>query len=383
MSRRRFVQQAVTALAGGSLLAACGKAQEAAPAASDNASLPRATSTDLPVLKWRLASSYPKSLDTIFGAAQVMADRVAAATDGRFQIEVFGGGELMPGGQVMDAVQKGSVPIGHTTSYYYVGKDPAFAFETAMPFGMNSRQHTAWMLHGGGLQLTRELLAEYNVYNIPCGNTGAQMGGWFRKEINTLDDLKGLKLRIGGLAGQVMQRLGVLPQQIPGNDLYPALEKGAIDAAEWVSPYDDEKFGFQKIAKYYYTPAWWEGGAQLSMYVNMDEWKALPPAYQTILEDACAYAHISMQASYDAHNMAALKRLVGAGVELRFFPKAMMEAAQRETFALYEELAAKYPRFARIYGPWRKFRDEQMLWFGVVERPYDNFVGATASALPK
>ncbi|HTJ97085.1 MAG TPA: TRAP transporter substrate-binding protein [Rhodocyclaceae bacterium] len=375
MSRRRFVQQAVTALAGSSVLAACGK-----PVKADVAAV---KSAELPVIKWRLASSYPKSLDTIFGAAKIVAERVALATDGRFQIEVFAGGELMPGNQVMDAVQKGTVPIGHTTSYYYVGKDPAFAFDTAMPFGMNSRQHAAWMWHGGGMQLVRDLLGEYNIHPIPCGNTGAQMGGWYRKEINSLADLKGLKLRIGGLAGQVMQRLGVLPQQIPGNDLYPALEKGAIDAAEWVGPYDDEKFGFQKIAKYYYTPAWWEGGAQLSMFINQDEWKKLPPSYQAILEDACAYAHTNMQAAYDAKNLAALKRLIGSGVELRFFPKEMMEAAQHEAFALYAELAAKNPRFARIYVPWRKFRDEQMLWFGVAERPYDNFVGATASALAK
>ena len=379
MSRRRFVQHAVTALAGGTVLAACGK-QEAAPAPTPTAAAPGG---DLPIVKWRLASSFPKSIDTIYNTSRLMAERVAAATDGRFQIEVFAAGELMPGNQVMDAVQQGNIPIGHTCGYYYVGKDPALAFDTAVPFGMNSRQHAAWVWQGGGLELLRGLFGEFNIYNIPCGNTGAQMGGWYRKEINTLDDLKGLKLRIGGLAGQVMQRLGVVPQQIPGSDLYPALEKGAIDAAEWVSPYDDEKFGFEKVAKYYYAPAWWEGGAQLSMFVNQDEWKKLPSSYQAILEDACAHANTVMQAAYDAKNLGALKRLVGAGAELRYFPKAMMEAAQRETFQLYEELAAKHPRFARIYTPWRKFRDEQMLWFGVSDRPYDNFVGATASALAK
>ena len=379
MSRRRFVQHAVTALAGGTVLAACGK-QEAAPAPTSTAAAPGG---DLPVVKWRLASSFPKSIDTIYNTSRLMAERVSAATDGRFQIEVFAAGELMPGNQVMDAVQQGNIPIGHTCGYYYVGKDPALAFDTAVPFGMNSRQHAAWVWQGGGLELLRGLFGEFNIYNIPCGNTGAQMGGWYRKEINTLDDLKGLKLRIGGLAGQVMQRLGVVPQQIPGSDLYPALEKGAIDAAEWVSPYDDEKFGFEKVAKYYYAPAWWEGGAQLSMFINQDEWKKLPASYQTILEDACAHANTVMQAAYDAKNLGALKRLVGAGAELRYFPKEMMEAAQRETFQLYEELAAKHPRFARIYGPWRKFRDEQMLWFGVSDRPYDNFVGATASALAK
>jgi TRAP-type mannitol/chloroaromatic compound transport system substrate-binding protein len=381
MSRRRFVQHAVTALAGGGVLAACGKQEAPTPAAATDASA--APVVEQPVIKWRLASSFPKSIDTIFNTSKIVAERVAVATDGRFQIEVFAGGELMPGNQVMDAVQKGTVPIGHTASYYFVGKDPALAFDTAIPFGMNSRQHAAWIWQGGGMQLIRDLFSEFNIHTIPCGNTGAQMGGWFRKEINTLADLKGLKLRIGGLAGQVMQRLGVVPQQIPGSDLYPALEKGAIDAAEWVAPYDDEKFGFQKVAKYYYAPAWWEGGAQLSMYVNKDEWTKLPKSYQTILEDACAYADTLMQAAYDAKNLAALKRLVGAGAELRFFSKEIMAAAQHETFALYEELAAKHPRFARIYGPWRKFRDEQMLWFGVAERPYDNFVGASASALAK
>lgn len=380
MSRRRFVQHAVTALAGGGVLAACGKTEAPAPAAAP-AAPPGAAA--LPEIRWRLASSFPKSIDTIYNTSRLMAERVAAATDGRFQIEVFAAGELMPGNQVMDAVQQGNIPIGHTCGYYYVGKDPALAFDTAVPFGLNSRQHAAWVWQGGGLELLRDLFGEFNIYNIPCGNTGAQMGGWYRKEINTLDDLKGLKLRIGGLAGQVMQRLGVVPQQIPGSDLYPALEKGAIDAAEWVSPYDDEKFGFEKVAKYYYAPAWWEGGAQLSMFVNQDEWKKLPPSYQAILEDACAHANTVMQAAYDAKNLGALKRLVGAGAELRYFPKAMMEAAQRETFLLYEELSAKHPRFARIYGPWRKFRDEQMLWFGVSDRPYDNFVGATASALAK
>ena len=375
MSRRRFVRHAVTALAGGGVLAACGRQE--APAAT------AAAAGELPVVKWRLASSFPKSIDTIYSTSRLVAERVFAATDGRFQIEVFAAGELMPGNQVMDAVQQGNIPIGHTCGYYYVGKDPALAFDTAVPFGMNSRQHAAWLWQGGGLELLRGMFDEFNIYTIPCGNTGAQMGGWYRKEIKTLDDLKGLKLRIGGLAGQVMQRLGVVPQQIPGSDLYPALEKGAIDAAEWVSPYDDEKFGFEKVAKYYYAPAWWEGGAQLSMFVNQDEWKKLPPSYQTILEDACAHANTVMQAAYDAKNLGALKRLIGGGAELRYFPREMMEAAQRETFLLYEELVAKHPRFARIYAPWRKFRDEQMLWFGVSDRPYDNFVGATASALAK
>jgi TRAP-type C4-dicarboxylate transport system substrate-binding protein len=222
--------------------------------------------------------------------AEYLAKRVAEATDNKFQIRVFAGGEIVPALQVLDAVQNNTVELGHTASYYYVGKDPTFSFDCTIPFGMNTRQMNAWMMHGGGLQLMRELFKDYNVYNIPAGNTGAQMGGWYRKEIKTVADLNGLKFRIAGLAGAILTKLGVVPQVIPGGDIYPALEKGTIDAAEWVGPYDDEKLGFYKVAKYYYYPGWWEGNAQLSLYVNIGQWESLPKAYQAILTAACAEA---------------------------------------------------------------------------------------------
>ncbi|NTV11301.1 MAG: twin-arginine translocation signal domain-containing protein, partial [Zoogloea sp.] len=238
MERRSFLKHAGAGLAAGAT---------AAPAFAQSA----------PTIKWRLASSFPKSLDTIYGAAEIVARRVATATGGKFQIQVFAGGEIVPGPGVLDAVKDGTVECGHTCSYYFVGKDPTFAFDTAMPFGLNSRQQTAWMLEGGGLELMREFMKGYNIVNFPGGNTGAQMGGWFRKEIKSLADLKGTKMRIAGIAGQVMARLGAVPQQIPGSDIYPALEKGTIDAAEWVGPYDDQKLGFNKVAKYYYYPGFW------------------------------------------------------------------------------------------------------------------------------
>src|SRR5262249_45131748 len=272
-----------------------------------------------PELKWRMASSFPKSLDTIFGAADVIASRVSAATDGKFQIRVFAAGEIVPGLQVLDAVQNGTIECGQSASYYYVGKDPTFAFDTAIPFGLNARQQNAWMYHGGGLDLMREFFKTYNIRQIPAGNTGAQMGGWFRKEIKTVDDLNGLKFRIGGFAGKVLTKLGVVPQQIPGGDIYPALEKGTIDAAEWVGPYDDVKLGFYKIAKYYYYPGWWEGGPQLSLYVNINQWEALPKSYQAILEAAAAEANGWMVAKYDTENMPALRKLVAGGTQLRPF----------------------------------------------------------------
>ena len=363
MQRRKFLTSAGLGLAGTGALALSGKALAQAPE-----------------VKWRLASSFPKSLDTIFGAVDTVAKRVAAATGGKFQIQTFAAGEIVPGPGVCDAVKDGTIQAGHTCSYYFVGKDPTFAIDTSIPFGLNSRQQTAWMLEGGGLQLFREFFKDYNIYNIPCGNTGAQMGGWYRKEIKTVADLKGLKFRVGGFTGQVLAKLGVVPQQIPGGDIYPALEKGTIDAAEWVGPYDDEKLGFNKVAKYYYYPGWWEGGPQVTMYINLGEWNKLPKEYQVILEDACLYAHAEMQAKYDVKNPAALKRLVAGGTQLRPFSNEVMAACYKAALELYEETSAKNPKFKKIYEPWKKFRDEQIEWFSVCEARFDSFVAATVRA---
>ena len=357
-----------------------GAAVGAAAMATLASSFPKPAIADSqPEVKWRLASSFPKSLDTIFGSADDIAKRVASATDGKFEIRTFAAGEIVPGLQVLDSVQNGTVECGHSASYYYVGKDPTFAFDTAIPFGLNTRQQNAWMYYGGGLELMREFFAGYNIYQMPAGNTGAQMGGWFRKEINTVDDLKGLKFRIGGFAGKVMAKLGVVTQQIAGGDIYPALEKGTIDAAEWVGPYDDEKLGFYKVAKYYYYPGWWEGGPQLSLYVNMDKWKSLPPAYQSVLEAAAAEANVRMVAKYDAQNMPALRRLVAGGTVLRPFTKEVMEASYTAAFQLYDETAASNAKFKKIYDAWKQYRDDEYLWFRVAENSFDNFVFAKSA----
>ena len=303
MDRRSFIKKAGL-MAGGasaSVIAAPAIAQEA------------------PEIKWRLTSSFPKALDTIFGAADVFAKSIAAATDGKFQIEVFAANEIVPGLKALDAVTDNTVELCHTASYYYWGKDPTFAFGTAVPFGLNTRQQNAWMYQGGGIDLMNEFYAKSGVYALPGGNTGAQMGGWYRKEINTVADLSGLKMRIGGFAGAVMAKLGVVAQQIAGGEIYPALEKGTIDAAEWVGPYDDEKLGFYKVAKYYYYPGWWEGCAMLHFMINAEKWNALPKTYQAIVTAAAAYASASMLARYDAQNPAALRRLVAGGAQLRPF----------------------------------------------------------------
>ena len=337
-----------------------------------------AVAQGLPEIKWRCASSFPKSLDTLFGAGEIVTKRVADLTENRFQIRLFAAGEIVPGLQVLDAVQNNTVETGHTVSYYYVGKDPTFAFDAGVPFGLTARQQNAWMYYGGGLELMREFLKAYNVVQFPAGNTGAQMGGWFRNEIKSLKDMEGLKFRIGGFAGQVMTKLGVVPQQLPGGDIYPALEKGTIDAAEWVGPYDDEKLGFYKVAKYYYYPGFWEGGPQLSFYVNSQQWAQLPKLYQDALTTACAEANVLTLAKYDAQNPPALKRLIANGTELRAFPKDVLEAAYKATFEVYNETAAKNAWFKRVLDAWMPFRQMEYEWFAVAEHSFDRFVLAQA-----
>jgi TRAP-type mannitol/chloroaromatic compound transport system substrate-binding protein len=352
--RRKFLTQAAAGLVG---------AAAAAPAIAQAQ----------PSVQWRLASSFPKSLDTVFYPAELITRRVAEITDNKFQIRVFAAGEVVPALQVLDAVQNGTVEAGHTAPYYYVGKDPAFAFGTNVPFGLNARQQNAWWYEGGGREIMAELYKDYGVVEFNAGNTGAQMGGWYRKEIRTIADLKGLKMRIAGIAGQVLVKLGVVPQQIPGGEIYQALERGTIDAAEWVGPYDDEKLGFNKVARYYYYPAWWEGGPQLSLMVNAKKFAELPKSYQAAIAAAAAESNVHMLARYDVRNTDALRKLVAGGAQLRAFPRAVMEACEKAAFELYQELSQKSKHWARIYPQWKKFRDDQYLWFRVAEFAFDSF----------
>jgi TRAP-type mannitol/chloroaromatic compound transport system substrate-binding protein len=327
-----------------------------------------------PEVRWRITSSFPKSLDTIYGASEVLAKLVSEATDGKFQIQVFAAGEIVPGLSAADAVQNGTVECCHTASYYYVGKDPTFAFATAIPFGMNSRQENAWFYHGGGQELLNEFYKKYNIYSLPGGNTGTQMGGWFRKEIKTVADLNGLKMRIGGLAGRVLQKLGSVPQQIAGGDIYPALEKGTIDAAEWVGPYDDEKLGFNKVAPFYYYPGWWEGGAALQFFINTAKWAELPKPYQAAFTSAAGYANVDMQAKYDARNPGAIKRLVQSGAQLRPFPQDVMDASQKASLELYAEIAKDNAEFKKILDPYMVFRNDGYLWLQISDFTFDNYM---------
>jgi TRAP-type mannitol/chloroaromatic compound transport system substrate-binding protein len=335
---------------------------------------------EAPSVKWRMSTSWPKSLDAMFGSADELCRRVSELTGGKFEIRAFAGGEIVPPAQNLDAVSEGTVECNHVLASAFFGKNTAFAFDTGLPFGMNARQHNAWVQYGGGGPLLKKLYAKYGVEDFICGNSAVQMGGWYRKEIKSLSDLQGLKMRVGGIGGMVMQKLGVLPQQIPSSDIYPSLEKGTIDAAEWIGPYDDEKLGLQKIANHYYAPGWWEGSASITCMVNQKVWAALPPLYQAAFECACNEQTLKMLANYDAKNPASLKRLIATGAKVKYFPREVMEAAWKASNELFAELAQSNPDFKEIWEPWSEFRKDEVSWFRVAESALDNF---TANAVGK
>jgi len=333
-----------------------------------------ASDTDTPEIRWRLASSYPRSLDVIYGSSEVMSKYVAAMTGNRFKIQVYPSGELVPALNVLDAVQNGTVAMGQTASYYFTGKNSALAFDTGVPFGLTARQQNAWLYAGGGKQLVDEVLSDFNILSFAGGNTGVQMGGWFRHQVNTLADLKGLKMRIPGVGGQVLSRMGVSVQLLSGSDVYPALERGAIDATEWVGPYDDEKLGFFRIAKNYYYPGFWEPGSNISFYINRDEWKKLPPNYQSILETAMQAANLWMTANSDAKNPPAMKRMTDKGVKLLRFSDDILKAAKKANDDYMNEESLKNPSYKKLYDSWKKFADEQKSWFKTAELSYLDFI---------
>jgi len=326
-----------------------------------------------PELKWRLTASWPKSLDTLYGGAEHFAKYVAEATDNKFQIQTFAAGEIVPGLQATDAVSSGTVEMCHTAAYYLWGKDPTFALSCAVPFGLNPRMQNAWWTEGGEA-LINAFYAKHNIVGLLAGNTGAQMGGWFRKELNTPDDLKGVKMRIAGFAGAVMAKVGVVPQQIAGGDIYPALEKGTIDAAEWVGPYDDEKLGFYKVAKFYYYPGWWEGGAMLHVHVNKAKWDELPATYKSILKSAAADANIFTLGRYDSQNPQALKRLVANGTQLRPFSEAILDICFKSANEVYADISGKNEEFKKIWDSIRAFRSDQYLWLQLADNTYDTYM---------
>jgi len=362
VKRQKFLQTAVTSIITSSALAACrttGTARQ---------------NTALPTLNWQMATSWPIVLDTIFGGAKIFAERVGAITGGKFKITPRPAGEVAPPLEVLNVVSQGAVPCGHTAAYYYVGRSPATAFGAALPFGLNAQQQNSWLYEGGGLKKLQDLYArKFGVIQFPAGNTGAQMGGWFRKEISQVSDLQGLKMRIPGLGGQVMGKLGVTVQTLAGGEIFQALQTGAIDAAESVGPYDDEKLGLQKVAKYYYYPGWWEPGPTLEVQINLHEWKKLPLEYQAAIQTAAFEANMLMLARYDARNNEALERLLKSGVVLRAYSNEILEAAEKASFELFDEFAVKDADFKSIFADWKQFRDRVSAWNNINEGSFSRY----------
>lgn len=378
MKRREFLRGAAVGAAGlsAAALAACAQSapEEGAQTTPEGQAQAPAQGAEMPSVEWRMTTSWPQSLDTIYGGAETVAARVDAMTNGRFRITPFAAGEIVPGLEVFDAVQQGTVEAGHTASYYYTGKNNIFQIATTMPFGLTAQQQNAWLYHGGGLEALAPVFEENGIIAFPAGNTGQQMGGWFRREINAASDLQGLRVRIPGFGGRVMERLGATTQTIPGGEIFLALERGAVDAAEWIGPYDDEILGLNGAADFYYYPGWWEPGPTLDAYVNIDQWNALPAEYQEIFKTACYEANINMLSKYEALNGAALQRMVEGGTQLTRYSDEILAAAQTAAFELYEEIAAAEPAFQEIYNGWLTFREQVYRWTNTNELTFLGFV---------
>lgn len=387
MKRREFLRGATAGVLGGlgMTLAACASAPPAAAPTSGSGEAAGAEPTaaqaqapaqgsSLPAVEWRMGTSWPVALDTIYGGATVLAERVSELTGGMFKITPFPAGELFPGTEVVQNVSQGTVESGHTALYYYVGLNPTWAIATTLPFGLTAQQQNAWLYHGGGNEALDKLAAQFDTVILPAGNTGAQMGGWFRREINAVSDLAGLKMRIPGLGGSVMERLGVVTQTLPGGEIFQALSTGAIDAAEWVGAYDDEKLGLPDAADYYYAPGWWEPGPSLHAVFGKSAWDSLPIEYQRILRVASWESNLNMLAKYDALNNDALNRIVANGKQLRVYSDEIMRAAQTAAFEIYAENSANTPIFKEIFEPWNAFRQRVQKWHQTNELPFNRFV---------
>ena len=356
----------------GSLLASGGVAFAACSREANDNSAPTPV-TDQPVVQWRMATSWPKSLDILFGGAESICQQVSAMTNGRFTITPYAAEEIVPSFGVLDAVSDGTVECGHSASYYYFEKNPALAFGSTVPFGLNADQQNAWLHYGGGLEAMQGIYKDYGVINFPAGNTGVQMGGWFRKEIESLQDLQGLKMRIPGLGGAVMKRLGVDVKVYSADKIVTALLNGEIDAVEWNNPYDDEIMGLSDAAPYYYYPGWWEPGATYELQINLSQWNQLPTKYQRILKTAAANTNIKMLAHYNASNGEALKRLQAKGISIRPFNPKIIQAAQEKTLEIFAEFQQQDPTFRTVYQSWNQFRQHIYEWHLENEMNYLDF----------
>jgi len=358
MERRSFLSRAGVG-------AGVGAALVAAPAITKAAS---------PAVRWRGMSGFPASLDTVFGTTQDAAKRVADTTQGRFQITVAPPGEIVPMLQAADAVGAGTIDCAHVFSGWYVGQDPTWTLGAAIPFGMNFRAHNAWWFDGGGQALFNAWLRPRGMAFILSGNTGTQMGGWFRREIRTIEDVRGVKMRIAGLGGNIWQAAGAVPQQIAGGEIYSALERGTIDAAEFIGPADDERLGFHRVARFLYHPGFWEGSSALGWLVNLRAWEGLPAEYREAFTAAAHEANTVMMARYDVRNAAAMRRLIAGGTQLRAYPRPVMQAFFDHAQRMYAGLTAANADFKRLYDSYTSFQREQVGWMRIADNSFDNFM---------
>jgi TRAP-type mannitol/chloroaromatic compound transport system substrate-binding protein len=359
MNRRQFVKAGSTAAAAGAL-AACGGGPAPQAAVAD-------TSAPATRLQWKMVTSWPTNFPGLGAAAARLAEMIGRMSGGRLTVKVYGGGELVPAFEVFDAVSQGTAEMGHAAAYYWKGKAEAAQFFAAVPFGMNAQEMNGWLYHGGGLELWRELYAKFDLVPFPAGNTGVQLAGWFRKEINSVEDLKGLKMRIPGLGGEVLARLGGAPVNIPGAELYTAMQTGALDATEWVGPYNDLAFGLNKVAQYAYYPGWQEPGSTLECTINKRAFESLPDDLQAIVEGACRAVNDDMLADYTAQNHRALETLIKEGTQFRKLPDDVIQALRETSAKVVAEIAAKDEFTTRVYESFQAFRDSARRWHEVSE----------------
>ena len=386
IGRRNFLGKAGVGVAGfaasAAILAACGSgedaasggdavdAEEASDGPSDDEIIEAAQ--DAPEIEWDMATSWPTALVTLFGSAEFFAEQVSRLTNGRFQITARPGGEVTPPLEVLQGVRDGGAQAGHTASYYYTGISPVQQFGTAVPFGLNQRQQNAWLYQGGGLEILNDFNAEtHGTISFPAGSTGCQMGGWFSQEIETVDDIQGLTMRIPGIAGQVLNNLGGEQVSLPGGEILQAIQTGAIDAAEFVGPTDDLILGLNEFdgQLFYYHPGWWEPGTALEVQFPLDEFNSLPEQYQAAIEAAAVYANFNSLAVYDTTNPRDLQTILEFA-EVREFSPEIMSAFKTETENVLDTIASEDARFAEILGPWREYRDSVSEWHGLAELSY-------------
>lgn len=357
MKRRSFLKTAGVATAATAATAVASSAQ----------------ATEGKVYKWKMVTTWPKNFPGLGTGANFLAEKITEMTNGQVQVKVYGAGELVPALESFDAVSSGTAQMGHGASYYWKGKSEATQFFAAVPFGLTASEMNSWLYYGGGMEIWTELYDQFNLIPAVAGNTGVQMGGWFNKEINSIDDLKGLKMRIPGLGGEVIKRLGGTPVTLPGGEIFTSLQSGAIDATEWVGPYNDLAFGLYKAAKYYYYPGWHEPGTALETFINKDAFNELPKHLQALVMDAARIANQDVFAEYNARNGDALNTLVTKhDVQLKKFPDEVLKQLRKVSDEVVAEVAKKDPLSQKAYDSYIQFRDESAKYVEVTERAYLN-----------